>query len=43
MELVISVIALSIYRFFWQVLMPVDKPSGMITSSLARKDFQAKL
>lgn len=26
-----------------EVLMPVDKPSGLITSSLARKDFQAKL
>jgi hypothetical protein len=44
----ISVIVLSLYCFidlspFWQVLMPVDKPSGMITSTLARKDFQAKL
>lgn len=26
-----------------EVLMPVDKPSGLITSTLSRKDFQAKL
>ena len=33
----------TLYAMIKQVLMPVDKPSGMITSTLARRDFKAKL